>query len=103
MNKKYPVIYLPLFYEDLEKILNYILYQLENKTAAKNLVSEIEKEIEKRTFNPINYEKYKSNKKRKSTYYRIYVKNYVIYYTFDGDKIEIRRILYGRRDISKLI
>ena len=31
MEKKYKITYLPLFYNDLDKITDYIKYQLENE------------------------------------------------------------------------
>lgn len=48
MNKQYKVIYLPLFYKDLENIVNYIAYKLNNIHAANDLLNEIQKAIESR-------------------------------------------------------
>lgn len=31
------------------------------------------------------------------------VKNYLVFYVVDGDTVQIRRILYGRRDYSSLL
>lgn len=42
-------------------------------------------------------------KKRQYTYYKIYVKNYIVFYTVKGDTMEVRRILYSRRNFDKLI
>ena len=100
MNKKYKVIYLPLFYKDLESIVDYIAYNLSNISAAQNLLNEIQTAIETRAISPTSYEKYYSNKKRKNTYYRIYVKNYVVYYVVIDDVMEVRRLMYGARDID---
>ena len=50
MNKKYKVIYLPLFYKDLESIVDYIAYNLSNISAAQNLLNEIQTAIETREF-----------------------------------------------------
>ena len=103
MKKKYKIIYLPLFYKDLEKITDYIKYQLKNRIAANNFVNKLEKEINQRAFNPNSYEEYISNKKRKNTYFRIYVDNYTVFYTVKDNTMEIRRILYSRRNFDKLI
>lgn len=103
MDKKYKLKYLPLFYNDLDKITDYIIYKLKNEIAANNLVNEIEKEINKRVLNPTIYEKYITSKKRKNTYYKIYVKNYTIFYTVKDNIMEVRRILYSLRDFDKLI
>ena len=103
MNKKYNVTYLPLFYEDLDRITDYILYKLENKIAAENLLNEIEKEINKRAYNPEVYERYNSLRNRKSTYYRIYIKNYIVFYRVNNNIMEIIRILYSRRNFNNLL
>jgi len=103
MNKKYKVQYSPLFYEDLERIIDYIKNELRNKKAAEELVDEIMKEIERRKQFPKDYEEYISNRKRKDIYYRIYVNNYVIFYVVKDEYIEIRRILYSKRNFENFL
>ena len=102
MTKKYEIKYLPLFYKDLDQITDYIMYKLNNEIAANNFVNELEKEINKRAYNPISYEKYISIKKRKYTYYKIYVKNYTVFYTVKDNIMEVRRILYSKRNFNKV-
>lgn len=103
MKMKYEIKYLPLFYSDLEKITDYIIHQLNNKIAANNFINELEEEINKRAYNPDNYEKYISNKKRRDTYYKIHVKNFTVFYTVKDNIMEVRRILYSKRDFNKLV
>ncbi len=103
MVNKYTIKYLPLFYNDLDKITNYILYKLKNKIAADNLVNELEKAITQRASNPDCYEKYISSKKRNKTYFKIYIKNYTVFYTVNNKTMEVRRILSNRRNFDKLI
>ena len=103
MQKKYKITYLPLFYNDLDRITDYIKYQLGNDIAADNFVDELEKEIKQRLYNPESYEKYTSTSIRKNTYYRIYVKNYTVFYTVKGDIMEVRRILSNRRNFNNLL
>jgi len=103
MSKQYEILYLPLFYKDLIKITKYIKEGLKNPIAAKNLIEEIEKAIIERSCSPSDYEKYNSNKKRKDTYYRIYIRNYTIFYTVKGNIMNIRRILYSKRNFKKII
>jgi len=103
MVKKYKLNYLPSFYKDLDEITNYISNKLDNKIAAINLLDDIESEIYKRQLNPESFEKYKSSKKRKNTYYKIYVKNYTIFYIVKKNTMEIRRVLYSRRNFNNLI
>ena len=103
MEKKYKIIYLPLFYDDLVKIIAYIKYKLTNEIAAENFINELEKEIKKREYNTNAYEKYISSKKRKDVYYKIYVKNYTVFYTIKENTVEVRRILSNRRNFKKII
>lgn len=103
MEKKYKVIYLPLFYKDLNKIVNYIRNHLKNEIAANNFINKLEEEMKRRSYNPEAYEKYQSTRKRKDTYYRIFVKNYIVFYTVKNDIMEIRRILYSKRNFNKFI
>lgn len=103
MIKKYKIIYTKLFYEDLKSILKYITKNLDNKIAANNLLNEIIIKINEKAENPIFLEKYNSKKNRKNQYYKINVNNFIIFYIIRDDKVmEIRRILYNRRNISKI-
>lgn len=65
------------------------------------LVDDVEAAILERLNNPLAFEPYVSAKKRDYLYYRIYVRNYVIYYVVIGDVMEVRRLLYGARDTDK--
>lgn len=103
MSDKYKIRYLPLFYEDLDKITDYIIYKLNNEIAAKNLLKKIELKLNERASSSIQYGKYISSQKRKNPYYRIYVNNYTIFYTIKDSTMEIRRILYSKRNFKKLI
>ena len=102
-NNKYTIRYSPTYINQFNSILKYIVNNLKNKIAAENFYNEVIKEIEKRSENPEGYEKYISTRKRKNTYYRIYVKNYIIFYTVTSNTMEVRRILYSRRNFDKLI
>ena len=102
-NNKYTIRYSSTYINQFNSILKYIVNNLKNKIAAENFYNEVIKEIEKRSENPEGYEKYISTRKRKNTYYRIYVKNYTIFYIVKDNIMEIRRILYSRRNFDKLI
>ena len=103
MDKKYKIKYLPLFYKDLDHITDYIKYKLNNEIAANNFVNKLEIEIKKRAFSPNSYKKYISARNRKNTYFRIYVNNYTVFYTVKDNAMEVRRILYSKRNFDKLI
>lgn len=100
---RYKLRILPLFEEDLNEIVDYISLQLENPIAAAALVDDVERAIEERTSCAEAFEPYRSAKERKYPYYRIYVRNYVIFYVVIDDVMEVRRILYNRRDLKSLI
>ena len=67
------------------------------------MVNDVEQAIFKRLDNPLIYAPYSSNKTRKHQYYRINVGNYSIFYVVIDDVMEVRRILYSRRNIDELI
>lgn len=100
---KYKLRILPLFEEDLNEIVDYISLQLENPIAAAALVDGVERAIKGRTSCAEAFEPYRSAKEREYPYYRIYVRNYVIFYVVIDDVMEVRRILYNRRDLRSLI
>ena len=70
--------------------------------AAEKLVNDIEDAIQERLEYPLAFEPFPS-KKRDYLYYRIYVRNYVIYYVVIGDVMEVRRFLYGARDTNRYL
>lgn len=93
--------YSPEFYNDFDAINMYIKNVLKNGIAAENLLDKIEKEIIDRLSNPIVYEQYVT--RAGNIYYRIYVNNYMVFYTVSGNIMKVRRIYYNKRDFEKLI
>lgn len=101
--QKYTLRYLPLFYEDLEDKVIYISEKLHNNKAANDLLDAVETAINERLPVAESFEPYYSTRERRYPYYRIYIKNYVVYYVVIDDEcngkiMEIRRFLYGRQD-----
>ena len=103
MNKKYKLVYLPLFEEDLSKAIDYISLKLKNPQAALKLVNTIEKAILKRLASPKAFEPYNSVKDRKEAYYRIYVNNFIVFYVVTDNTMEVRRFIYSKRQLAELI
>lgn len=101
-NEKYKLRYLPLSEQDLIQTISYITNVLKNTDAAEKLVNDIEDAIQERLEYPLAFEPFPS-KKRDYPYYRIYVRNYVIYYVVIGDVMEVRRFLYGARDTNRYL
>lgn len=101
--KRYKLRILPLFEDDLNEIVDYIGIRLQNPIAAENFVDAVERAIWDRLSCAEAFEPYPSAKERRYPYYRIQVKNYTIFYVVIGDTMEVRRILYSRRNIEKQI
>ena len=103
MDKPFTLRYLPLFEQDLAAVRDYIALNLQNPTAALRLVEDTEKAIIKRLGNPLSFEPYRSARDRKQPYYRINVRNYSVFYVVIGDIMEVRRFVYGKRDLSDIV
>ena len=79
-----------------------------NPMAAYNLIDEVESAIyERLNHSPEAFEQYRSKKQRLYPYYRIYIKNYTVYYvvihTKDGPIMEVRRLLNNRQNREKIL
>lgn len=110
VQKQYRLSYLPIFYDDLLNAVNYIILKLKNKQAAEEVLNLTEIAIKERLNAPESFEKFQSMKERKYPYYRIYVKNVIVFYVVIPDEsdsniaiMEVRRFLYNRRDIEKVL
>ena len=101
--RRYELSIFPLFEDELNEIVDYITYRLHNPQAAENLIDEVERAISERLDCAESFEPYRSNRERRYPYYRIQVKKYTIFYVVIGNTMEVRRIIYSRRDLQKLI
>lgn len=103
MKSKYTIRYLPKFKNELRQILRYIKVELKNERAALRILEKISEAIIKRSLTPTCFEEYHSSKHRELRWYRIYVGNYVIFYVVIGNIMEVRRILYRRRNFKDIV
>lgn len=101
--KHYKLRFLPLFEEDLNEIVDYITNRLKNPIAADALVDDVQKAIQERLFCAESFEPYSSVREHQYPYYRISVRNYTIFYVVIGDVMEVRRIIYSRRNLPEHI
>ena len=101
--QKYKLSFLPLFEKDLDEITDYITNHLQNPNAALRLIDDIEIAINERLETPLAFAPYQSSKNRPHPYYRINVRNFSIFYVVIGDTMEVRRVLYAKRDLDKLL
>lgn len=90
---------------DIEEIFSYIYSVLDNPIAANNFLNELEKSYLTVRNNPQIYACCNDARLRKSGYRKIIVKNYIAFYKVNvaENTIYIMRVIYGRRDYTKLI
>ena len=108
LSKKYRLRYLPLFYEDLDEKVTYILEKLKNPKATNDLLDKVEAAIMERLPVAESFESYHSVRERRYVYYRIYVDNYIIYYVVIDDNpndlvMEVRRFLYNGQNRDNMV
>ena len=108
LSKKYRLRYLPLFYEDLDEKVTYILEKLKNPKAANDLLDKVEAAIMERLLVAESFEAYHSVRERRYAYYRIYVDNYIIYYVVIDDNLndlimEVRSFLYNGQNREMML
>ncbi len=102
-NINYQLRYLPTFSNDLDETVHYISNVLKNPSAADRLIDDIEIAIMERLKSPLSFEPYHSSKKRDCTYYKIKVRNYLVFYVVIDDVMEVRRLIYASRDIDAIL
>ena len=101
--KRYKLSFLPLFESDLIKITDYITNHLNNPEVALQLVDDIETAINRRLETPLVFAPYPTSKNRLYPYYRINIRNFSVFYVVIGDTMEVRRVLYTKRNIDNLL
>ena len=83
--------------------MEYITFTLEAPRAALNLLDELEKAINNLKILPLAHRLYRPIKPIQTEYRVLTVKNYLVFYVVLEETIEIHRIIYKKRDLSKLI
>ena len=101
MDSNYSLAFLPLFENDLNAIVDYISIGLQNPVAANRLIDDVEKAIFDRLPVAESFEPYPTSANHPLPYYYIRVCNYLIFYVVHDNVMEVRRMIYGPRDISK--
>ena len=99
----YKLTFLPIFEKDLIEVTSYITNTLQNPGAAHQLLDDIETAIEKRLVAPLSFAPFQSSKTREYPYYRINVRNFSIFYVVIGDTMEVRRLIYAKRNINEIL
>ena len=95
---KYNLRYSRDFLDDMREIVDYIALTLGNPDAAQRLLNDVHSAIVSRLNCPTAFEPYRSNAKLHCVWYRIHVRNYIVFYTVTGNVMEVHRVLYNRRN-----
>lgn len=101
--KRYKLQYLPLFWSDLNSAVSSIAGELQNPAAAERLLDQVEAGILSHLEMPLAAAKYKTTRDRPVPYYWFEVGNYMVFYVVLDDVVEIRRFLYGARDLTRML
>ncbi len=98
---KYEIRFLQIAEEDFSEIISYIA--MDSPKSAANLAEKIAKDIEILSYNP-QLGRVPSDEDIKILGYRyLIVRNYIVFYTIEDDKIFIHRILHGARNYKELL
>ncbi len=102
-NSRYEIRYLASFSDELNSIVNYITNELCNEEAAEKLLNDVIEAIETRSLYPDIFEKYEKNTNLRKEWFRIYVGNYIIFYTVSKRIMWVTHIIYSGRDYEELL
>jgi len=95
--------YLPVALADLDSIVDYIADTLHAPQAAINFIDAVETGVNRLLSNPYICRVYQPIKPVDDEYRILEVKNYYVFYVVIGNIVEIRRVIYSKRDLSKII
>ncbi len=93
----------PLAFEDLEDIRAYIGEELQNETAAENIVKLIVKQIRILERNPLIGGPLSARINIETNYRYLVCKKYLVFYYVDKTNVYVSRVIYGKRDYVKIL
>lgn len=101
----YKVESTPLANQDLDEILNYMVKELDNPSAAADFLDEVGLRYENLAKMPQMYERCHDMRLKTLGYRRVTIKNYVMIYKIAESlkTVFILRFFYGGRDYEKLL
>ena len=88
---------------DLNRAADYIEFSLKNPSAADSLIDEAEKAVSSLSHMPERCPRPRDLALAAKGYRCLLVEKYLVFYVVAGDTVQIRRIIYGRRDYSSLL
>lgn len=99
--EEYQVKIYPAAQQDLKDIVNYLNTLSYN--AATEYYDKIVSEIQSLSEMPFRYPKPKDLTLAAKGYRYFNVKDYLVFYVVSGDTVQIRRIIYGKRDYRLIL
>ncbi|UJF32622.1 type II toxin-antitoxin system RelE/ParE family toxin [Paenibacillus hexagrammi] len=103
MENKYTLCYIELARSDLRGIVDYVSNQLFARQAAMDLVDKLDKAISNLEKFLLSGHLYRNNHRLEDEYRVLVVENYLVFYVVYDNIVEIRRVLYGKRNFEELI
>ena len=103
MPKKYKIQFMPLAIQDISEITDYISDVLTAPQAAYDLITKINEAIEPLERFPFAFPAYKDAAFAKLGYRIRPVDNYLLFYVVVGNSVEIRRVIYAKRNLPELL
>lgn len=103
MNKQYELQYLPTARKDIYDLMLYIANQLHAPESALRIVDTMEASIDRLSEFPYAFPIYRTIKPLATEYRMLPVEAYNVFYTVLEEEriVEIHRVLYARRDLTK--
>lgn len=95
MEKIYKIEYMPIAEEDVIDIIQYIM--LDNPDAAISMANRFDAAISVLELFPHSGSIPNDSRLQSLKYRMLIVDNYVVFYVFNNEFVEIRRILHGKR------
>ena len=99
----FEIRYLPLAKKDLSNIALYIADHLKAPQAAIELVDALDSSISRLKQFPYSCKVYQPIKALEDEYRLLPVNNYIVLYVVIDNVVEIRRIVYAKMDLEKLL
>ena len=103
MPKKYKIRFMPLAIQDISEITDYIADVLGAPQAAYDLLTKIDEAVEPLEQFPFAFPAYKDAAFAKLGYRIRPVDNYLLFYVVAGNAVEIRRVIYAKRNLPDLL
>ena len=96
----YRVIITPTAHREINKIYDYITEELYAENAAKDLMRQVETEVQRLKYAPKIHPQIKKIDELKREYRKLIIKNYIILYTIDEENkvVFVSHMCYDRRN-----